>query len=321
MNFKMLTGRFIICMNIAFVAVLLSNAVSARAQEEVASTLRHYKDQEVITGYYEQYEVMARRQRPRISAPPGLQRTFPYSKTAARVRIRTRLADSHLGIKFYDVLRCEYCHVEQTKDIHSVRAIITCRQCHGGEPIASIGHAYSLLNPIRRHAYVCAKCHEGANPSFATYVVHQPEAGSLTAKREFPILYYSYWFMLVLLVGTLAFFIPHTFLVGAREVFERLKRLKGKDERDDEQAADQQTEPGDASDEKTDEDKKQNDADIRDHLEDEQRDEKGREQILEMLTKLKDQFSLSIYKKVYHISDIEIAEKRRMLNRHSEKHQ
>ena len=69
MYFKMLTGRFIICMNMAFIAVLLTNAVSARAQEEVASTLRHYKDQEVITGYYEQFEVMARRQRPRISAP------------------------------------------------------------------------------------------------------------------------------------------------------------------------------------------------------------------------------------------------------------
>ena len=226
MNFKMLTGRFIICMNMAFIAVLLTHAVSARAQEELASTLRHYKDQEVITGYYEQYEVMARRQNPRISSPPGLKRTFSFSPTAARVRIRTRLADSHVGIKFYDVLRCEYCHVEQTKDIHSVRAIITCRQCHGGEPIASIGNVYSLLNPIRRYAYVCAKCHEGANPSFATYVVHQPEAGSLTAKREFPILYYSYWFMLVLLVGTLAFFLPHTFLVGFRELISRLKEKK-----------------------------------------------------------------------------------------------
>ena len=36
---------------------------------------------------------------------------------------------------------------------------------------------------------------------------------------------------------------------------------------------------------------------------------KDREQILEMLTKVKDQFSLSIYKKVYHISDAEIAKK------------
>ncbi|MEX1326442.1 MAG: hypothetical protein AB1Z29_06550 [Desulfobacterales bacterium] len=46
---------------------------------------------------------------------------------------------------------------------------------------------------------------------------------------------------------------------------------------------------------------------------------KDREQILEMLTKVQDQFSLSIYKKVYQISDEEIAEKRRMLNQHSEK--
>jgi hypothetical protein len=120
-------------------------------------------------------------------------------------------------------LRCDYCHKEQTKDIHTVRANLTCRQCHGGEPIASIEHAYSPMNPIRRHSYVCAKCHEGASASYATYVVHQPEAGSLTAKRQFPTLYYTYWFMLALLVGTLAFFLPHTFLVGFRELFTRLK--------------------------------------------------------------------------------------------------
>jgi hypothetical protein len=48
---------------------------------------------------------------------------------------------------------------------------------------------------------------------------------------------------------------------------------------------------------------------------------KDRKQILEMLTNAKDQFSLSIYQKVYHICDIEIAEKRSILNQHSEKHQ
>jgi hypothetical protein len=46
---------------------------------------------------------------------------------------------------------------------------------------------------------------------------------------------------------------------------------------------------------------------------------KDREQILEMLTKVQDQFSLSIYKKVYNISDEEIAEKRRMLSQYSQK--
>ena len=204
------------------------------AQEEVASSLRRYQDREASTGYYEQYEVLPGRQRPLISVP-GLRRgTFPYSPTAARVRIRTRLADSHQGIKFYWNLRCEYCHAEQAKDIHKVRANLTCRQCHGGEPIASIEHTFSPMNPIRRHAYICARCHEGASVSFASYVVHEPAAGSLAAKNDFPILYYSYWFIFLLLVGTLAFFIPHTFLVGVRELIARLKQPKKDDERHDE---------------------------------------------------------------------------------------
>jgi hypothetical protein len=196
------------------------------AQEEVASSIRRYKDREASTGYYEEYEVLPRRQSPLV-AIPGVQRgIFPYSPTAARVRIRTRLADSHQGIKFYWGRRCEECHFAETRDIHTVRANLTCRQCHGGEPIAGINHYFSPMNPIRRHAYVCAKCHQGASASYASYVVHEPLAGSLAAKTGFPILYYAYWFMLILLVGTLAFFIPHSFLVGLRELFKNKRKAE-----------------------------------------------------------------------------------------------
>jgi hypothetical protein len=38
-----------------------------------------------------------------------------------------------------------------------------------------------------------------------------------------------------------------------------------------------------------------------------------REQVIDMLTKVEDKFALSIYKKVYNISDEEIANKRRTL--------
>jgi hypothetical protein len=200
------------------------------AQEEVASSLRRYKEREVSTGYYEEYEVLPGRQKPLFPIYGVRRGALPLSPTAARVRIRTRLADSHQAIKFYSVLRCDYCHIEQTKDIHRVRANLTCRQCHGGEPIAGIEYAFSPMNPIRRHAYVCAKCHEGASVSFATYVVHEPAAGSLTAKNDFPILYYSYWFIFLLLVGTLAFFIPHTLFVGVRELIARAKKTKKDDE-------------------------------------------------------------------------------------------
>jgi len=213
----------------ALLAGVMLLANTASAQEEVASAIRRYKAYEASTGYYEEYEVLPRRQLPLVSIPGVRRGLFPYSPTAASVRNRSRLADSHLGIKFYERRRCEACHVEQTRDIHTVRANLTCRQCHGGEPVASIAHYYSPLNPIRRHAYVCAKCHEGASASYASYVVHEPAAGSSLARTSFPVLYYAYWFMLVLLVGTMAFFIPHSLLVGLRELFKKKRKPKNAD--------------------------------------------------------------------------------------------
>jgi hypothetical protein len=201
-----------------FAALLLLPEVGLPA-EEVASALRRYKEHEVSTGYYEEYEVLPRRQSPLVGVP-GVQRgIFPYSPSAARVRIRTRLADSHQGIKFYERRRCEYCHIEQTRDLHTVRANLTCRQCHGGEPIASIEHYYSPMNPIRRHAAVCAKCHEGASASFASYVVHAPNPAMAATKKTFPVLFYAFWIMVGVAVGTFVVFLPHTALWGIRELF------------------------------------------------------------------------------------------------------
>ena len=210
-------------------AVMLLVPATALAQEEVTSAIRRYKQYEVSTGYYEQYEARPRHQRPFVEIPGVSRGLFPYSPTSATVRSRTHLADSHRGIKFYWGRRCEDCHIAETRDIHTTRANLTCRQCHGGEPIASINHYFSPMNPIRRHAYVCAKCHEGASASYASYIVHEPAAGSSIARTTFPILYYTYWFMLVLLVGTLAFFIPHSFLVGLRELFKNKRKTKNAD--------------------------------------------------------------------------------------------
>jgi len=217
---------FILAGLVISAAMLVLPAV-APAQEEVASAIRRYKDREASTGYYEEYEVRPRRQRPFVEIP-GVQRgIFPYSPTAARVRVRTRLADSHQGIKFYDRRRCEECHIEQTRDIHTVRANLTCRQCHGGEPIASIAHYYSPMNPIRRHAYVCAKCHEGANASYASYVVHTPNPSLVGTMKSFPVLFYAFWIMIAIAVGTFVIFLPHTILWGIRELFVKKNKTNG----------------------------------------------------------------------------------------------
>ncbi|MBW2318087.1 MAG: hypothetical protein JRF24_05295 [Deltaproteobacteria bacterium] len=204
---------------LGIIAALLLFPEITYSAEEVASAIRRYKEREVSTGYYEEYEVLPRHQRPMVGVP-GVQRgIFPYSPSAARVRIRTRLADSHQGIKFYKRRRCEDCHVKETKDIHTIRANLTCRQCHGGEPIASIEHYYSSMNPIRRHAAVCSKCHEGASASFASYVVHTPNPAMAATKKTFPVLFYAFWIMVGVAVGTFVVFLPHTALWGIRELF------------------------------------------------------------------------------------------------------
>jgi hypothetical protein len=220
------TLRLLIMLVTVAASVLFALPPPASAQEEVASAIRRYKDRETSTGYYEEYEMRPRRQQPFVEIPGVQVGLFPYSPSAAQVRNRSRLADSHMGIAFYTDKTCVACHPQEAKDIHTVRANLTCRQCHGGEPIASIQYFHSPMNPIRKHAYVCAKCHEGSSASFASYIIHEPAPGSVAALKSFPILYFVYWFMTVLLVGTLAFFIPHSFLTGVRELFTRKKEAK-----------------------------------------------------------------------------------------------
>jgi hypothetical protein len=213
--------RTLLLVSVALLAGLTLLPEIGSSQEEVASAIRRYKDREVSTGYYEEYEAKPRRQAPLVEVPGVSRGVFPYSPSSADVRVRSRLADSHWGIRMYDRRRCEECHANQTMDIHTTRANLTCRQCHGGEPIASIQHYYSPLNPIRRHAYVCSKCHQGSTASFASYIVHEPPAGEAETRKSFPALYYAYWFMFMLLVGTLGFFIPHSLLTGLREVLTK----------------------------------------------------------------------------------------------------
>jgi len=213
--------------------LLLPDIASAQG-EEVSSAIRRYKDREESTGYYEEYEMLPRRQRPFVEIPGVRRGIFPYSPTAAKVRVRMRLADSHQGIRFYERRRCEDCHIEQTRDIHTVRANITCRQCHGGEPIASNAHYFSPLNPIRRHAYVCAKCHEGASASYASYVVHAPNPSMASTMKSFPVLFYAFWIMVAIAAGTFVVFLPHTMLWGIRELFIKKEKAESEPDNEDE---------------------------------------------------------------------------------------
>ena len=219
MKFRLVYIGWAVGLLIGLAGLLISTSGPTLAQKEVTSPIYRYRER-VATGYYEGYEVSPRRKRALFEAPTTRRSLVSFGSASAMVRLRARLPDSHRGLKFYYRTTCIECHPEQARNIHSVRAGITCRQCHGPEPIPAINHYYSAMNPIRRHAYVCAKCHEGANASFADFYVHEPPGTALSTRESFPILFYASWGMLLLFLGTLAFFVPHSFMVGVRELSE-----------------------------------------------------------------------------------------------------
>jgi len=212
---------------LGLLGVLVLWPPAAPAQEEVTSPIRRYKEREASTGYYEDYEVKPRRARPFVGAPEVQRRYSPVTPYRPRAAIepqaRSYLQDSHAGIQFYETRHCEECHVKEANQAHTIRGNLTCRQCHGGEPIAGINYYYSPMNPIRRHAYVCSKCHEGASVSFATYEVHERETGAASTRKTFPSLYYTNWFMYLLIVGTLAFFGLHTLIWVGKESYHAIR--------------------------------------------------------------------------------------------------
>ncbi len=161
--------------------------------------------------------------------PPGAYQLYLQSDTArgaylgagpgGDIRKESFKADAHDVTRGYRPGRdCLDCHEQAARNIHSVRANIGCHQCHRDQPISGVHHYYSPLNPIRRHAYVCAKCHQGASANFATYVVHEPNPLATETAERFPALYYGVWVMVILAGGVFLFFIPYIGAWGVREL-------------------------------------------------------------------------------------------------------
>lgn len=185
---------------------LLSLSGVAPAQDNGEDALRRYRDQIHSSAYYDPSDqTPALRYGPTRKARPGLQPK----------------RDAHAEVKGYARRSCESCHQEQANNSHTLRANNTCRQCHGAEPIASSEHYFSPMNSVRRHAYVCAKCHDGSSASFATYVVHAPVPSE--HRDSFPALYWADVFMYALIVGVIVLFLVHGVGWWIREWFVKRK--------------------------------------------------------------------------------------------------
>lgn len=177
------------------------------AAETELATSGYFRDQDTIPSRYRLYV--------QTGIGGGLWGLGPHRGKVKRSSFKV---DAHEGVPDYSPRRsCASCHADQAKDLHTVRIGTRCSQCHLSQPIGGVHQYYSPMNPIRRHAYVCAKCHEGSTPSFAGYMVHEPAAYSDEALEQFPLLYYAFWFMIILAGGVFAFFIPFTLLWLLRE--------------------------------------------------------------------------------------------------------
>ena len=134
------------------------------------------------------------------------------------------------GFKLSIINQCGKCHEEVTASYFETyhgkvsklgyAATAKCYDCHGAHDVLP---NYNPQSHLSRQNIVktCAKCHPGSHRRFAGYLTHATHH----ERHRYPILFYSFWFMTSLLIGTLIFFGLHTMLWLPRS-FQTMKKRK-----------------------------------------------------------------------------------------------
>lgn len=113
--------------------------------------------------------------------------------------------------------QCGRCHVEETESFFDTfhgkvsrlgdEGAAKCYDCHGTHNILPPENPQSTLSRANV-VETCAQCHPAANERFTGYLTHATHHDP----EKYPLLFYSFWAMTALLVGTLTFFGIHTLL-------------------------------------------------------------------------------------------------------------
>jgi cytochrome b subunit of formate dehydrogenase len=112
--------------------------------------------------------------------------------------------------------QCGRCHVPEAETFFDTfhgkvsrlgsAGAAKCYDCHGTHnilPTTEPASALSRSNVVE----TCGQCHPGSHRRFAGYLTHATHHD----QDKYPWLFYSFWFMTALLVGTLTFALLHTF--------------------------------------------------------------------------------------------------------------
>ncbi len=129
----------------------------------------------------------------------------------------TIIRTDNQGFKLGIINTCGKCHGEITKTYfdtyHGKVAQLgytktaKCYDCHGAHDILPPSDSRSHLSR-QNVVQTCQKCHEGANRRFAGYLTHATHHDP----EKYPILFYVFWGMTGLVVGTFFFSGIHTLL-------------------------------------------------------------------------------------------------------------
>jgi cytochrome b subunit of formate dehydrogenase len=112
---------------------------------------------------------------------------------------------------------CGHCHSELVESYFETyhgkatqlggQAAAKCQDCHGSHDILPPTNPASKLSRDNI-VNTCGKCHKGSHRQFAGYLTHATHHD----KHKYPALFYTFWFMTTLLVGTLSIATVHTIL-------------------------------------------------------------------------------------------------------------
>ncbi len=139
------------------------------------------------------------------------------------------------GFKEQMIRQCGGCHEDVTEsyfDTHHGKVsrlgyedAARCHDCHGSHKILPPADPHSTLSRANI-VETCGECHQGSHRQFAGYLTHATHHD----KDKYPILYYTFWFMTTLLVGTLVVAMIHTLMWLPRsfQMMREHKKLRRK---------------------------------------------------------------------------------------------
>lgn len=126
--------------------------------------------------------------------------------------------------------QCGGCHEDVTKTYFDTfhgkvtklgsAGAAKCYDCHGAHNILPVSYTASTLSR-KNIIQTCQSCHPNSNRKFVGYLTHATHHD----RDKFPILFFTFWFMVILLVSTFTFFGVHTILWFPK-AFQERKRIR-----------------------------------------------------------------------------------------------